>query len=279
MLFYPRWYHYPFIFLLLPFSFIYFLIVYIKFPKKYEDLKIPIISVGNIIVGGTGKTPLTKALINHYKNKKISVVLRGYKRKSKGLVVVKDFERILVDVDKSGDEAMEIALFTNAAVIVSEDRKEGIEKSKEIGADLVILDDGFDKPFRKFNIVIDKKLTNPFLLPAGPKRYPRSFLKYADFILDLKRRVKIPKGDILISGISNPKRLLRYWDKEYKFFPDHYEFKWEDLKGFKDKVIVTTAKDYVKLKKFPLNLRVMDLEVELNKNLIKQIDEFLLKFQ
>ncbi len=280
MLFYPKWYHYPFIFVLLPFSLVYLIIAYLKFPRKLESLGIPIISIGNIIIGGSGKTPLTKALINHYQNKKIAVVLRGYKRKSKGLVVVKDFEKILVDVDISGDEAMEIASFTNAAVIVSEDRKKGIIKAKELGAEMVILDDGFDKPFKKFNIVIDKKIKNPFLLPAGAKRYPRNFLKYADVILeDIKREVKVPEGDILVSAISNPKRLLLYWNKEYKFFPDHYDFKWEDLKKFESKIIVTTAKDYVKLKKFPLNLKVIDLNIKLSDELIKKIDEYLIKFQ
>ena len=280
LLFYPKWYHFFLIIPLLPLSFIYLIFAYFKFPRKLENLGIPIISVGNIIVGGSGKTPLTKAIINHYKDKKIAVVLRGYKRKSKGTIIVKDFEKILVDVNISGDEAMEIALSTKAAVIVSENRKRGILKAKELGAEVVILDDGFDKPFRKFSIVIDKKIKNPFLLPAGAKRYPRAFLKYADFILnDLERRVKVPNGDILISGISNPKRLLKYWQKEYKFFPDHYEFKWEDLKGFRNRVIITTFKDYVKLKNFPLNLKVMELEIELDKELIKKIDEFLLKFQ
>ena len=279
MLFYPKWYHYFFIIPLLPLSFIYFLAVYFKFPRKYEDLGIPVISVGNIIIGGSGKTPLTKTIVNHYKNKKIAVVMRGYKRKSKGLAVVKDFEKILTDVEMSGDEAMETAMFTNAAVIVSENRKEGIIKAKEMGADFVILDDGFDKPFKKLNIVIDKKIKNPFVLPAGGYRYPRSFLKYADFVVkEIKKEVKVPNGDILISGISNPKRLLKYWNKEYKFFPDHYEYKWEDLKEFKDKLIVTTAKDYVKLQKFPLNLKIIDLEVKLTDELIKKIDEFLIKF-
>ena len=280
MLFEPRWYHYPFIFLLLPFSFVYYLIVLIKFPRIYEDLDIPVISIGNIIIGGSGKTPLTKAIINYYKNKKIAVVMRGYKRKSKGLIVVKDFKKILVDVDISGDEAMEIAMFTNAAVIVSEDRKEGIIKAKEMGADFVILDDGFDKPFKKLNIVIDKKIKNPFILPAGGYRYPRSFLKFADIVLEkIEREVKIPNGDILISGISNPKRLLEFWNKEYKFFPDHYEYNLDDLKEFKDKIIVITAKDYVKLKKFPLNLKIIELNVKISPNMIKKIDDYLIKFQ
>ena len=280
MLFYPKWYHWLFIIFLAPFSLIYFLVIYFKFPKIYEDLKIPVISIGNIIVGGSGKTPLTKAIINHYKDKKIVVVMRGYKRKSKGLVVVKDFEKILTDVDKSGDEAMEIAEFTNAAVIVSEDRKEGIIKAKEIGADFVILDDGFDKPFKKLNIVIDKKIKNPFLLPAGGYRYPRNFLKYADIILnDIKREIKVPKGDILISGISNPKRLLKFWHKDYKFFPDHYEYKWDDLKKYKDKIIVTTQKDYVKLQKFPLKLKIIKLNLNLDEKFFKRIDDYLIKFQ
>jgi len=280
MLFYPKWYHYLFILALLPLSFIYYLIVLIKFPRNYEDLKIPIIAVGNIIVGGSGKTPLTKAIINHYKNKKIAVVMRGYKRKSKGLIVVKDFKRILVDVDVSGDEAMEIALFTKAAVIVSENRKKGIIKAKELGADFVILDDGFDKPFKKLNIVIDKKIKNLFVLPAGGYRYPRSFLKYADIILEeLQREIKVPDGNILISGISNPKRLLEFWKKEYKFFPDHYEYLLKDLKEFRNKTIITTAKDYVKLKKFPLNLKIIELNVKIAPEVIKKIDDYLIKFQ
>ncbi len=280
MLFYPKWYHWPFIIVLLPFSFVYMVFVHFKFPRKFEDLSIPIISVGNIIIGGSGKTPFTKALINQFANKKIAVVMRGYKRKSTGLVIVKDFEKILADTDKSGDEAMEIALFTNAAVIVSEDRKKGILQAKNMGADFVILDDGFDKPFKKFNIVIDKKIKNPFTIPAGGYRYPRIALRYADLIVNsIQREVKAPDGDILISAISDPKRLLKYWHKEYKFFPDHYEYKWEDLKEYKNKTIVTTAKDYVKLKKFPLKLKILELKIKIPEDINEKIKDYLIKFQ
>jgi tetraacyldisaccharide 4'-kinase len=278
-----KWYHYPFILALLPFSLIYLIIAYFKFLRNYEDMGIPIISVGNIILGGSGKTPMAITIANYLKNKKVAVVLRGYKRLSQGLVVVKDFNDILVPVEISGDEAMEIAISTNAAVIVSENRKEGIEKAKSLGADVVILDDGFDKPFKKLNIVIDKKLKNPFVLPAGGYRYPRLALKFADLILkegiDFKREVKKTSGDILISAISNPKRLLEYVDvKEYKFFPDHYYFKKKDIEGFKDKIIVTTKKDYVKLKKFGLNVKIIEMELEINKEILNKIDEYLLKF-
>lgn len=279
----PKWYHYLFILAMLPFSLIYLFIAHFKFPRNYKDMKIPIISVGNIIIGGSGKTPLVIAISNHLKDKKVAVILRGYKRLSRGLVVVKDFNEILVPVEISGDEAMEIAISSNAAVIVSEDREKGIEKAKNLGAEVVILDDGFDKPFKKLNIVIDKKLKNPFVLPAGGYRYPRLALKFADMILkenvDFKRDVKKVSGDVLITAISNPKRLLEYVDvKEYKFFPDHYFFKKKDIEDYKDKIIVTTKKDYVKLKQFGLNLRILEMDFEVNKEILDKIDEYLLKF-
>ncbi|WP_457564664.1 tetraacyldisaccharide 4'-kinase [Caminibacter sp.] len=283
MLFYPKWYHWPFIILLLPFSLLYMTVLHFKFPRKFEYLGIPVVSVGNIIVGGSGKTPFSIALANEFAKYRPAVVLRGYGRKSSGLLVVSDGEKIITDVEKSGDEAMEIATSTNAIVIVSEDRKEGILKAKEMGAGFVILDDGFDKPFKKLNIVLDVKIKNPFTLPAGGYRYPRLALKFADMVLeegkDFERIVSVPEGDILISAISKPERLLKYWKKEYRFFPDHYDYIWEDLKDFKDKTIVTTKKDYVKLKKFPLKLKVIGLKVDVKKNILDKIEKYLIKFQ
>ncbi|WP_457561057.1 tetraacyldisaccharide 4'-kinase [Caminibacter sp.] len=283
MFFYPKWYHWPFIILLLPFSLLYMTVLHFKFPRKFEYLGIPVVSVGNIIVGGSGKTPFSIALANEFVKYRPAVVLRGYGRKSSGLLVVSDGEKIITDVEKSGDEAMEIATSTNAIVIVSEDRKEGILKAKEMGAGFVILDDGFDKPFKKLNIVLDVKIKNPFTLPAGGYRYPRLALKFADMVLeegkDFERIVSVPEGDILISAISKPERLLRYWKKEYRFFPDHYDYIWEDLKDFKDKTIVTTKKDYVKLKKFPLKLKVIGLKVDVKKNILDKIEKYLIKFQ
>ncbi len=283
MLFYPKWYYWPLIIALLPFSFIYMTIAHFKFPKKFENLGIPIVSIGNIIIGGSGKTPLSIAIAKHFEKYKPAIVLRGYGRKSKGLYVISREGEILEDVEVSGDEAMEIALKTKASVIVSEDRKEGVLKAKELGCGFVILDDGFDKPFEKLNIVIDTKIKNPFTLPAGGYRYPRLALRFADMVLEegrnFKRKIDCPKGDILISAISKPKRLLKYCKIPYKFFPDHYEYEFEDIKEFKDKKIVTTFKDYVKLKKFPLNLQVIDLQIELKKEVLEKIENYLIKLQ
>jgi tetraacyldisaccharide 4'-kinase len=281
MLFNPKWYHYPLIIFLLPLSLLYMTIIHFKFPRIYEDLSIPIVSVGNIIIGGSGKTPFSIALAKEFNKYKPAVILRGYERLSKGLVVVSEWGEIKTDVENSGDEAMEIAVSSKALVIVSEDRKKAIIKAKELGAGFIILDDGFDKPFKKLNIVIDEKIKNPFCLPAGGYRYPRVALRYADIILqegiDFNRVVKCPDGDILISAISKPYRLLKYCKLPFKFFPDHYNFKEENIKDFKDKNVVTTMKDYVKLKKFNLNLKVIELNVVIKKDILKQIEQYLVK--
>ncbi|GAB6074693.1 tetraacyldisaccharide 4'-kinase [Nautilia lithotrophica] len=281
MLFYPKWYHWPLIILLLPFSLIYMTVIHFKFPRKLEDLGIPIVSVGNIVIGGSGKTPFSIALANKFEKYRPAVVLRGYGRKSKGLVVVGEWGNIKTDVETSGDEAMEIALKTKALVIASEDRKEGILKAKELGAGFVILDDGFDKPFKKLNIVLDQKIKNPFCIPAGGYRYPRLALRFADLVLEegknYKRIVKCPKGDILVSAISKPQRLLKYCKMPHKFFPDHYHFSYDDIETFKNKTIVTTMKDYVKLKEFNLDLKVIELNVEINKKILNQIEQYLVK--
>ena len=119
--------------------------MYIRFKtKKEEEFEIDIVSVGNLNVGGSGKTPLTSALAVNYEN--VAIVLRGYGRESKGLFVIKDSIKILHDVSISGDEAMIYAhKVPNAIVIVSEDRKKGIKKAKEMGAKIVFLDDAYSK--------------------------------------------------------------------------------------------------------------------------------------
>ena len=286
-LFNPSFFQKIISFLFLPFTFIYCLIVYLKFPKKYKDMKIPIISIGNLIVGGSGKTPFTISLANRYKN--VAVVMRGYGRKSKGCIVISKNGEILENVEISGDEAMEIAQNTNATVIVSENREEGINKAKELNSKFVILDDGFDKPFKKLNIVIDVKINNNFCLISGGYRYPRSFLKYADIVLkeniNFKRVVKVPECEncVLISAISKPERLLKYIKTDkYHFFLDHYDYKKEDLEKilqkYKVDTIITTNKDYVKLQKFNLKIKVIKLNLEISDEVIEKIDEYLVKY-
>ena len=112
-------------FLLLPFSLIYCLISRLKFSFLcgQKDLGILVFSVGNLVVGGSGKSPLCKAIysffneMSEYKNA-VFIVLRGYRRKSKGCVVVSQKGEILVPCEASGDEAMDYAI-NGANVIVT----------------------------------------------------------------------------------------------------------------------------------------------------------------
>jgi tetraacyldisaccharide 4'-kinase len=255
---------------------------------------IPVISIGNLIVGGSGKTPLTIALAKEKDN--VCIVLRGYGRASKGLYIVSLNGEIKVDVNTSGDEAMLLAKsLPNASVIVCENRKEAILKAKEIGSKIIFLDDGFSKyDIEKFNILIRpaKEPTNVFCLPSGGYREPKVMYTEANAVfnenIDFKRVVtfklneitkeKLDENIICLTAISKPDRLLEYLPKNIvcKTFIDHYQFTKEDidtiLKDYKDYTIVTTAKDLVKLKKFKIdNIILMDLEVEIVKDIAYNI--------
>ena len=253
---------------------------------KPIEFGIPIISIGNIIVGGSGKTPITIKLASKYEN--VCIILRGYGRASKGLQIVSINGKIQVDVKTSGDEAMLLAnSLPKATIIVSEDRIKAILKAKELECKIIFLDDGFSKyQISKFNILLRPKdePTNIFCLPSGGYREPKGFYAQADIELlegtDFKRVINIKKDEkiselpaktILITAISKPKRLLEYLPKDIKMisFPDHYSFTKEDIskiqKENKDYSIITTGKDFVKLKEFKIkDLYLMDLEIEIN---------------
>ena len=286
-LFFPNTFQKIISFLLLPLTFIYMLIILIKRAMAKEiEFGIPIISVGNIIVGGSGKTPITIKLASKYEN--VCVILRGYGRASKGLFVVSSNGKILVDVKTSGDEAMLLAnSLPKATIIVSENRVKAILKAKELGCKIVFLDDGFSKyQISKFNILLRPKdePTNIFCLPSGGYREPKGFYAQADIELlegtDFKRVITIkkdgmqselPSKTVLITAISKPKRLLEFLPKDIKMisFPDHYDFTNEDIKNiqekYKDYSFLTTGKDFVKLEKFNLkNLYLMDLDIKID---------------
>lgn len=253
---------------------------------KQIEFGLPIISVGNIIVGGSGKTPVTIALASKYEN--VCVILRGYGRASKGLYVISKNGKILEDVSISGDEAMLLAKALNkATIIVSEDRIKAILKAKELGCKIIFLDDGFSKyKISKFNILLRPKIepTNIFCLPSGGYREPKSFYAIAEIELlegdDFKRVItfkkdgkieELPSKTILLTAISKPKRLLEFLPNSTKMvsFPDHHNFTKNEideiLKDNKDSSFVTTMKDYVKLKKFNIkNLYIMDLDIQFN---------------
>ena len=286
-LFYPNSFQKLISFLLLPLTFIYLLIILLKraFAKE-QDFSIPIISIGNLTIGGSGKTPVAIALAKKYDNS--CVILRGYGRASKGLIVVSLKGDIKVDVEQSGDEAMLLAKsLQNSTIIVCEDRVLGINEAIKLGSKIVFLDDGFSKyHIKKFDILLrnKKEPTNIFCLPSGAYREPKGFYSKADLILkdgsDFIRKVVIKKDDkesilpektLLLTAISKPKRVLEFLPKDIKtlFFEDHHNFTKTEiddiLENYKDFAIVTTPKDFVKLERFNIkDIYIMDLSIEFN---------------
>ncbi len=164
-------------------------IAYDKGIFEIKKLPIPVISVGNISVGGSGKTPTVRFIAeNVLKNKKVCILLRGYKRKSKGTLIVSYYGDIQTDIYSAGDEAYMLSkMLKNTSVVVSEDRYQGgLVAVKELGADIVILDDGFQhrRLYRDLDIVLLRKRDlKDKLLPFGRLREPLSSLKRADAVV------------------------------------------------------------------------------------------------
>lgn len=285
-LFFPNTFQQIIAYLLLPLTFIYMLIILTKraFAKEL-DFDIPVISIGNIIVGGSGKTPIAIKLASSYENS--CVILRGFGRESKGLFVISNKGNILEDVNISGDEAMLLAKsLPSSTVIVSENRIEAIKKAKELGCKIIFLDDGFSKySIKKFNILLRPKVepTNFYCLPSGGYREPKGFYSYADLelqegkdfnrIISIKKdsvEIKLNKKLVVLTAISKPKRLLDFLPKDIELlaYPDHHTFTILEIKEIKEKYkdyqIITTGKDLVKLESFNIkNLYLMDLDIKI----------------
>lgn len=186
-------------FFLLPFSFVYAMVVMLRnfFYDvgifKIKTLPKPVISVGNIIAGGTGKTPIVEWLGRYLSSigKRVAILSRGYGRETKGFILVTDGEKILTSPEKCGDEPFQMALKSveeklNWLVAVCEDRFiAGLNVLRNFDLDVFILDDGFQRRdlHRDINaVVISGSEASEFLIPAGLKREPLSSIKRADVI-------------------------------------------------------------------------------------------------
>ena len=258
---------------------------------------IPVIVVGNIIVGGSGKTPFVIWLCKVLEEQgyKPGIVSRGYGSKSNQYpLVINEDSRI----EDSGDEPLIIHRNTNRPVCISPNRTQAVKKLLEdTDTDIVISDDGLQhyKLGRDMEIVVFDGLRgigNSLCLPAGPLREPIERSKAADFIVSSTKRLNIEEIDEdclmtykplewvrlsdnrrfpakdwplsrnvhAVAGIGNPSKFYNTLNTlglnliEHSF-PDHYQFKDEDL-NFKDNhPILMTEKDAV---------RCMDMK---NKNL------------
>ncbi len=184
---------------LIPFSWLYGVGVYVRnFMFDCGILKsvsydIPIISVGNITVGGTGKTPLTEYLVRLLsQHHQVSIVSRGYKRQTKGYVYATSTSH-MSDI---GDEPFQMKhKYPQIHVAVDEKRRRAIENichpDIQPATDVILMDDGFQHRYVQpgINILLmdyNRLPHNDFLLPAGKLREPKSSCRRADIVIVTK---------------------------------------------------------------------------------------------
>ncbi len=260
---------------------------------RFYDFGIPIVSVGNLIAGGSGKTPFIIEVAKTYE--RAVVISRGYKRTSKGLVLVSEWGNIQVSQEEAGDEPYLIAReLKNASVIVCKNRIQAIEKAKQIGAKVIFLDDGFRFKFAKLNIVLEPLLKPyfAFCLPSGIYRELPNALKEADLIvregIDYTREVQIESPSermLLLTAIANPSRLDAFLPSVVGkiTLADHAQFDKDTLQKamqeYNATSLLITSKDEVKLLHSNLKLSVMRLELKINPQVLEQIKAYVEKFK
>ncbi|WP_457597009.1 tetraacyldisaccharide 4'-kinase [Hydrogenimonas sp.] len=287
----PRWYHWGVAIALLPLSLLYGSIMWVRRRiARPVNLGVPVVSVGNLVVGGSGKTPMAIALASRFG--KPAIVSRGYGRKSLGLVLVSAWGRIEASVEEAGDEAMVMAKsLPHATVIVSEDRVAGIERAKAMGAEVVFLDDGFSKVgIEKFDLLLcPPHLPNPLPLPSGPfrefaferRRADRVVVEGRDF-----RRVVVCEGCdgeplMLLTAIARPERLEPYLPGNVVgrlTLPDHAWFDEERVREAMKRCgaekLLVTEKDLVKLEEWPLEKAVLRLNLDLEESVAGDVEAY-----
>ena len=287
---------------LFPVSLIIQLVILLK--KKFtkvSSFKIPIVCIGNIYVGGTGKTPLS-ILVSKELSKigKKPVIIRKYYKEhmDEHSMIKENFSHLILNSDRTG----------------------AIQEAQNKNFDTAILDDGFqDYKIKKDLSIICFNSNfegNDFVIPAGPLREKLNSIKNAQIIVingykNLKFEKKIleinnnidiyyskykainyakfsQKELLVITGIGNPENFLELLNshklkiaKKY-IFPDHYTFSKEELNNFKSEAkkngyqIICTEKDYHRIKKYSVDeidfLRV-ELVLEKKETLIKKIQD------
>ena len=190
----------PLRFLLIPLSWLYTAsvqlrnILYTHGVFKARRLPCRVISVGNIVVGGTGKTPAVIAIARHLQREgmRVAILLRGYKRHVREQVtIVSDGEKVRTSPVESGDEAYMMAKhLRNVPIIVGKCRYSAGQVALErFKVDVLLLDDGFQhRQLARDVDILTIPTTHPFgsperLLPAGTLREPLTALRRADLIL------------------------------------------------------------------------------------------------
>lgn len=280
--------HYSII--LLPLSAIYWLVssvrnwCYDRGVFKSTSFGIPIISVGNLAVGGSGKTPMVEYLIRELQDEcNVAILSRGYGRKTKGFLWV---EPNLSPIE-TGDEPLQIKTkFNEILVAVCEDRVAGVERilKEKPDTNLIILDDAFQHRAIKPSIQLllstfNKPYFTDYLMPVGRLRESRKGEKRANALIFTKCPMDYVPHNVDIqpafystiryqnpeiegpvfgfSGLANNSLFAKHLAKSYnlqgfKGFRDHYTYTADDIHNLmsqaKGAILVCTEKDWMKVK-------------------------------
>lgn len=243
--------------ILYPFIPVYAFVIWLRnflFDKnifKSRSVNAKVFSVGNISVGGSGKTPVTIYLTTLLKlaGFKVGVLSRGYGRKSRGYVFVYDGKKFLSTVDKSGDEIYHTALDCLVPAAVSENRVEGAERLiNDSGVNAIVLDDAFQHRWIKRNVdvlVIDQRfLTEKSffinnLLPTGVMREPLSSVKRTDAVIINRKFMEKKEIPNEFNQYFHGKKIFTGYYKAISFFDlkHNTELSLEDFQGQKSLVV------------------------------------------
>ncbi|MGI9291592.1 MAG: tetraacyldisaccharide 4'-kinase [Gammaproteobacteria bacterium] len=274
--------------LLLPFSALFWLIsslrrsLYTLGVLSQPELTVPVIIVGNISIGGTGKTPVVAWLVQQLlaRGYQPGIVSRGYGGSHTGRARILSVED---DAALVGDEPLLLAQKTGVPVCVATDRPAGVRKLTETGVNIVVADDGLQHYRMRRDvelIVIDAErgLGNGYLLPAGPLRESSARLKTADAVIlngqssqykgvsfslsgdslvslagDNSRELSSFSGKQVwgIAGIGNPQRFYKVLESaglqvDPVSVPDHGVADLQALSDKKHQPLIMTEKDAVK---------------------------------
>jgi len=192
---------------------------------KEKRVNAVIISVGNLTVGGSGKTPLVIYLLNLLKwyGLKPGVLSRGYGRKSRGYKLVSDGKEILTSVDQCGDEIYQTVSECHIPGAVCENRVKGAEKFlSETDVNVIVLDDAYQhrRIYRNLNVLVCEQkflLSRNFLVknlfPTGNLREPFTSVKRADVVI-INRKFSVDK--------EIPQDLRKYFENK-KIFKANYK--------------------------------------------------------
>ena len=311
------WYSKSFwLYILAPFTFLFSALVkarrnsFIKNPKKVWISPKPLIVVGNISMGGTGKTPLVKFIASELSKRgfKPGLVSRGYGGKFSGTLEVTP----KTTYKETGDEAQILAKL-NIPFFIDRNRSRAARKLQEkYDVDVIISDDGLQHYAMGRDIeiaVIDgaRRLGNGLAFPAGPLREPKSRLSEVDFVinnggptegneilmtlspakfihLNSGKEYSIDKWPMhnqvhAIAGVGNPNRffdlLLRLgFEFDKNPFPDHHKYHKKDLYYLDHLPILMTEKDAAKCKHFK-NSKIwyLSIESEIESQFIDRLEE------